>query len=586
MSSNLRLPSILTNHLGFLCDARKRIVVESATATGFEIQNMGCNAAEELGKRESWVPVFRGELTESRTPMGNYRIGDFSAFSKPGIYRAVLIGDEGHSYQFMIGDGAFSTLPRLFLSYINAQRSGGFQNAWRGPSHLDDGIRSDTKEPMDAVGGWYDAGDLRKTMTTTFLPSLGFSFFARQPECQTGAFNPWLDEMAWAMRFILKMQDPATGMIYEDVGSGSTARMREGMTWWYENHSGCCVDNSQNRFTDNVPGSGDEREVRIQYNPIVQYTIITVLLNAATALAASDPDLAEKCRTAATRCWFFVDSKKDSDPLHEWTSIRSWRLLAGIELARAEIVPWTIPSHMAEELMELYSSQIHFWFNDTGREAFYRGILHSAQPLIALGTYAALRPDEAVAQKAKMLLADCWEHYVRPMSATNPFGIIPYGLYHQKETPHDNYREWSEGVWFRFFMPLHTPQKINHGLGSHWTSWAHALSVLAGVLDCKEIRDAAWDQLHWLWGGNPLRSCLVSGVGYNSPMPHSRFLGFIPGGCFNGPCGTVEDTIHIDLEGHAEWNSTEYWNVPLANAMLAIAHLTPAPQPKNLLGLS
>ncbi len=86
--------------------------------------------------------------------------------------------------------------------------------------------------------------------------------------------------MAWGTAFALRMQDPASGMIWEDVGGGGGARL-SAAKWWYENHAGCGGDNSENRFTDNARGTGDERRVRQQYNPIVQYTLVSVLLHAA-----------------------------------------------------------------------------------------------------------------------------------------------------------------------------------------------------------------------------------------------------------------------------------------------------------------
>ncbi len=124
-------------------------------------------------------------------------------------------------------------------------------------------------------------------------------------------------------------------------------------------------------------------------------------------------------------------------------------------------------------------------------------------------------------------------------------------------------------------MPVHSTQRVSHGLSSHWTQWAHTLSRCAGILNRPELKDAAWDQLYWLFGGNPLNACMVSGIGYNNPMPHSRFYGMIPGGFMIGPRGNENDEISIDLERYAEWATTEYWNYPVGNTLQAFHRLFP-----------
>ncbi len=164
---------------------------------------------------------------------------------------------------------------------------------------------------------------------------------------------------------------------------------------------------------------------------------------------------------------------------------------------------------------------------------------------------------------------------------------MPYGTFFGKKTTKDSYRLLKDKLFFRFYMPDNSSQKINHGLGGHWTSWAHALALSGRIMNNQAMLTAAWDQLHWLWGKNPLNACMVSGSGYNNPMPHSRFLGRFPGGFCVGPRGNLKDEIFIDREGRADWSSTEYWLTPLSNALMAMAILLPREIPdKNKLGYS
>ena len=575
-------PKVLLNHLGFLCKARKKVVVEMCDHRVFEIQDMGISEVESLDGHENWKTVMTGELKPLKTAMGEYLVGDFSELEKPGIYRIVLPGVAAHSFQFWINDGVFSQLPRLFLDFVHDRRSGDFENSFRGPSHLDDAVRSDTGEQIDCVGGWYDAGDLRKWMSMTMLPALGFLDMYEKQELKWNHFanedisdNDFITETVWGIKFILKMQDPETGMIYEEIGGGGSARRKPGMNWWYENHSGCYADNSENRFTDNIRNSGDERSVRIQYNPIVQYTNLTILLKAAQSVEKYDKPLAERCRSAASKTWEYVQNQKPSDKKHSWTSVVSWQLCAGLEMYRNGLLPAKEVEVFARELLDLFSSEFGFWFMTAARKDAYRGILHSAQPIIGLVRALEYCPDLSMLEEIEEVLQVCWNKYIKPMSETNPFGVMPYGLFLQKATDKDLYRNFHGNLKFRFFMPDNSPQQINHGLGGHWTSWSHALSMLGNLFEDQEMKAVAWDQIYWLLGGNVKNSCVISGVGYNNPMPHSRFFGTLIGGFCVGPIGNLQDETVLDLDARAAWNSTEYWNPPVGNSLMALSLLLP-----------
>ncbi len=585
-------PLIHASQLGYLCRARKRIVVPAEAAAGvteFQVQDMGRIDTQRLGAAESWVPVHRGSLVPHDGPMGRYLVGDFSAVDRPGIYRAVL-SPAAWSFPFAVSDAVFSRLPPLFLDYVHGQRCGSFENELRGPCHLDDGVRSDTGAPIDAAGGWHDAGDLRKWTATTPLPILGFFElrsrlgFSRNNWRERSHEDDLLAEAAWGLRWILKMQDPDTGMFYEDVGGGGDGRQEPGMTWWYENHAGCCADNADNRFSDNRRGSGDERVVRVHYNPIVQYVAASILLDAGDHFHAHYPAFSRLCRQAALRGWDFMKGRR-RDEQHGWTSVLAWRLLTALRLHAIGRVPESEVAALVSVLLDLRSAEAGFWFMDRGRREPYRGIVNSAQPLIALATFVETDYEHSLVGQARIALEECWSRFVRPMLATNPFGIMPYGVFSGPRTQGDVYHPWEGGRVYRFFMPDHSPERVNHGLAAHWTSWAHGLSLLAMVLEEPACRDAAFDQLAWLLGGNPRNACMITGVGARNASPYSRFYGSLPGGFSVGPRGTAEDGICVDMEGRTEWSSGEYWMAPLANTLMALANLLPSPvHPSRKLG--
>jgi hypothetical protein len=593
------LGRVLVNHLGFTCAAKKQVIVCGNDEGEFELQNMSLITATAMGEGEGYQAVMTGRLRRVESALGSYSVGDFSGWTEPGIYRVALPATGEHSYQFAITDGVCSWLPATFLNFVRNWRSGPFENAWRGPTHLDDARRTDDGRQADAVGGWYDAGDLRKWMVHSNLPALGMMDaherlpwqFAEWERVDKG-WSPWLLEARWGLDFVLKMQDPASGMFHEDVGGGRNSRKRPGMSWWYENHAGCYADNADNRFTDNTPATGDERPVRIQYNPVVQFTSVTILARAALTYVALDPDRSARCGEAAELGWrlglspdpMFLESPDAS--YGAWTSVRSWRALAALALHRCGRLDWEDVASAARDLLRNFDEKLGFWRNSTDGAEPYRGILHSAQPLIALAEISRATADTRLKDDMKAVLRRCLDAYVYPMADLTPFNFMPFGLYKEAVSEGDLYRPWRDGYRYRFLMPEHHPQKINHGLAGHWTSWSHALALVGSLLGEPRCTELAWRQLHWLLGCNPFNSCLVSGVGYNNPMPHSRFLGTFPGGFCTSFNGSADDQPQLDLDGNAQWNTTEYWMTPLSNTLMALAQLgAPAGDPSRRLGV-
>ena len=216
----------------------------------------------------------------------------------------------------------------------------------------------------------------------------------------------------------------------------------------------------------------------------------------------------------------------------------------------------------------------------------FRGILHSAQPLLALIAFCERHPSHTLTSRARETLSSCFRDYVEPLRAESPFGVVPFGLYRDPPETRDRYRPWRDGLAYRYFLPDDSEMRINHGLSGHWTSWAHALAAGATLLGRHDLREAALDQVHWIVGSNPYGASMVTGVGFGHPVPHSSFIGAHVGGVMVGPRGTADDEPFIDAEMRMDWASTEYWNLSLANLMQALAHLIPGEVPvERKLGL-
>jgi hypothetical protein len=585
---------IIINHIGFLCSAIKKVIIEcSDPVYEFEIQDMGRVDSESFDADENWITVYKGRLQKKQGPDGELYEGDFSSITRPGIYSVVLPEQKSRSYHFIISDGVFRDLPWLFVDFLHRWK-GNVETPLKGKSTSDDGIRSDNGTYHPVRSGWYDAGDLRKWMTHTNLPALGFYQLAENLNLSRNFFheeklfdNDLLTVSDEAINLILEMQDPESGKIFECIGAGGFGRADENMSWWYENHSGCLADNSDNRFTDNVPSSGDERTIRTDYNGLIQYISIFILLKSYKFYKDRFPEKAAQIYIAAQRIWKNASQESYRDPSETKTAFKSWKLLAGIELFRSGWVGPDAVTNLATELLKNFHHRISFWCQDEKHDDPYRGILHSAQPLIALMNLLGLEIAAELRSRIEKNLVASWENYVLPLCEYTVFGYMPYGTYFQPASKEDRYTPWKNGLLLRRFMPNHSPQKINHGLNGHYTSWANALALMGNHFNDPLMKQMAWNQIYWTLGYNPFNVSFISGVGYNNPMPHSRFLGTSIGGYMSGFIGNTDDTPHVDLQAKAQWNTTEYWVTPKANLCLALAELLPAEvDPREKLGSS
>jgi hypothetical protein len=600
MIINRKMPNIITTHIGYFCDSEKICLIHKDSLSEpniriFQLQFVGKNDPNpDAGDFET---VFEIKLENADSHFGCYLKGDFSRFNKPGLYRVTSLKQEDYSYPFLIHDETYRLLPSSLLGYLHAQRCGTEVEGYHGPCHLDDGIRSDNGKYIDVSGGWHDAGDCRKWMSYTPLPIRGLHrlrkvyHFSRYHHTYGKPFDDVVDEALCGVKLVLKMQDPDTGMIFEDVGGGQVIDKTK--PWWFENFSGCAASNQDNRFTDNIIMSGDERLVRVQYNPIVQWTIISLLIEAADILKKNFPEVAKDSIEAAVRCFNFMNKKKP-DAMDNWTVVRSWKVSALNHLAKVDS---QYHGRLEQAVLELLDNQNQdepassnricgFWYNSQGEGAPYRGPLHSAQPAVSLLDFMTSFPKHKLLNRVKDATLKYFNHYIVPMSQLSPFRIIPYGLYTTPNGDSDRYHQINEKQYFRFFMPTDTEHKITIGLNTHLTSHAHSLALAWSLFGKREYRNLAIKQIEWITGFNPYMACLINGFGFNNPVPHSRFLGSITGGVYNGYIGDSRDLPVLDLAGKMLWNTTEFWNPPLANLMMALSYILPEQiKPENRIGV-
>jgi endoglucanase len=225
---------IRLNQIGYYPDGPKVAVINDARATDFTIKSA-----------KSGETVFKSKLSLPRKSVfsdKSARIADFSAVSKPGSYVLNLPG-LGDSYTFDIGPAVFTDLTKAFIRAFYFQRMSAplpstYAGKWSRPGGHPDNkviIHPAAASPGRPAGtiiscprGWYDAGDYNKyivnsgiTMGTLLslyedFPSFFETLKINIPESGDGAPD-LLNEIVWNLRWMLTMQDPADGGVYNKV---------------------------------------------------------------------------------------------------------------------------------------------------------------------------------------------------------------------------------------------------------------------------------------------------------------------------------------------------------------------------------
>jgi len=186
--------------------------------------------------------VFTGTVTAAadRGAYGNFAHlyeSSFDAVNVPGQYR-VRLGSAA-SPTFTLSVDVYGGIISPTLRFFRVQRCGDASPVLHGVCHLKDGIAAGgpiSGTLVNATGGWHDAGDYLKFLITTGASTdLMLTAYQRHPEvfadADRNSVPDVLDEVRIGLDWMLKLWDPANGVLYYQVGDESdhdTWRMPEG----------------------------------------------------------------------------------------------------------------------------------------------------------------------------------------------------------------------------------------------------------------------------------------------------------------------------------------------------------------------
>jgi hypothetical protein len=530
-------PAIVLNHIGFVPDARKTVLFRNpgpAAPAEFTLSEIGSN-----GKPLDWKRLLRPVECD----FGPCLAGDFSDIVQPGLYQVSAGGLRSVPF-FIRRDLWRRTLPKAFSFYYQERCGVAVPNV-HPVCHLDDARRRDNGQHVDVTGGWHDAGDLRKWMSTALHSGIAIAQLGRnlgkEWNLDGSGLQPILEELRWGNRYWLKMQD-TDGRVWDDAAGGVNG------------------DNSDNHWTDNIIGTADDRFINTSKSGTIQAEFVAVQALIFQLFRETDPGYGQHCLAAGLRC------RKASTPGQSADELASW-VMAALELYRAtgEEVWAKEARQLGNQLREMQVQEFlggqrqvrgYFRTSPTDPTPFVDAIASAVPALVLLDLSAAFPydPDSSAWKKCVQMHLD---EYVQPLSEKNAFGIVPYGIFEKSPTL-ERYRTLAGELTYRYFMPTRK-QFWWLGTTSHLENYACLLARASAVFKRREYLELAFRQLEWVMGGNPFGACLMTGEGMNNPYPHSRYVGLITGGIMNGIAGNPQDEPVLDMEYGFDWRTNEYW---------------------------
>ena len=531
-------PAIALNHLGFLPQSKKLVIVRFAGDNGpdhFTIRDIGGPPAPFRETRP---------LQRDASAVIPSLVGDFSDIERPAMYQ-VSVADEVSVPFFIRPDVWRRTLPKA-AGYYRYQRCGVEVPGVHPACHLDDARRRDDGKHVDVTGGWHDAGDLRKWISTTLLNAIGLLRLARNLgphwDLAGSGLAPILEEVRWGNGYFLKMQD-SDGLVWADTAGGVNG------------------DNSDNHWTDNRIGTPDDRYLNTSKAGRNQALFVATEVMVAEAFQSTDAAYARRCLEAARRCWDAAKRVGNTGDLSWWT-------LAALEMLRAtrNDAYAAEAARLGDLLLALQTTDFAasqkeirgYWRTSEQNTNPYNDAVYSAMPPLALLELARTLPKDPSAVRWRDAVRLHLDEYVLPMAAHSAYEVVPFGVFVGSPTK-ETYRPLAGDLTYRYFMPVRR-QSWWLGMTSHLECYALLLAEAAQQFGRKQYRDLAYRQLEWVMGANPFGACLMTGEGMRNPYPHSRYVGLIPGGIMNGIAGNMADAPILDTEYGFDWRTCEYWS--------------------------
>ena len=526
------MQQIITEQIGFRSNDKKTAVLRDKASANFAVKDAKSGKVVYTGTTSGPVKNEKaGEL--------NY-FADFSELKTSGTYVVTAEGMKD-SYPFAIGDTVYDDVTHGMLRFFYLQRCGvALPEKYAGDfdhesCHDTPAYIYPTNESMDVRGGWHDAGDYGRYIVAAAVTAADllmayenspavFGQALNIPESQT-ATPDLLDEVRFELEWMLKMQNPESGVVYHKVtceGFPPLSALPE-----------------------------EEREILV-----ISPSSITATADFAAIMAMAsrfyleyDENFSKRCLRAAIKAY---------------TAMKSMFLPGGFKNPKGIVTgEYGDPDDQDEKYWaaaELYKTTGEECYHDDLKELLKKGMMHGYgwKEVGSFGNQAYITTTKYPTDEK--LVGQIKE------------SMLEYGRMILQRASNDSYR---------FSLP-----EYEWGSNMYVANNAYHLYDAYKITGEESFLDCAKEQLHYLFGKNANAICFVTGYGAVSPKyPHHRpseakqktMPGMLVGGPDEGyhdPSVTelVKDAppakVYIDdKESYSTNEVTIYWNSAIILAL-------------------
>ncbi len=309
---------------------------------------------------------------------------------------------------------------------------------------------------------------------------------------------------------------------------------------------------SINRYTNNKIGDSDDRllpESTIVVDMVTQSFFIENQTKIYRMYKDTDPGYADKCLKAAIRCYNYFkktwpvvtdfETTFCARPIME-TVTDLMPLAYGIRanlymyLATDNSVYKNRAVDLADKLMALQETKYiagqteikGFFYRDAKKNKIFdslpaQGYIDGAPGgVIVLADLCDALPTHSKCSQWKESLRSYLEDYLLVLSNKNAFGIVPAYLSLTDQAGGQTGAKMQRKVGGLYYQYLCD----NRGSNKFLSRKAILLAKGSKILGNPKLRDAAWRQVDWILGNNPLNASTVYGVGEGQPRIYKEAL--------------------------------------------------------------
>ncbi len=521
---------IAYSHSGYATQVKKMAFTSDVQATSFRIIHTDTQAV-----------ALEKSVEASVTPIGTFQLMDFSELEAEGTYQ--LQAGSMITEPFLISDKVWESSIWKTINLFYCLRCGTEVPGIHGVCHRDFRCEHNGQH-ITIHGGWHDAGDLSQGLVNT-------------------------SEAIYAM---LKLSAALDGRNDDELAERLKIEAKWGLDWILKTRFGDgyrTVWATMDLWTDGIIGTVDDEICAAHNDPFSNFIAASTEALASRVLATDDPILSAHCLRIGEEDWQFAVEQL-ADHLHVETAS------AGI-LASAELYSITSNERYKHKALELgefvmacqqkmnpaWDIPIRGFFYTTPEHEHilhYQHRGHEQGAIVALHELIELFPLHPAWSSWYMAIALHSEYMERIASYSQPYGMIPAGIYDLHASDKPAYRDQVlSGIRLhdRYYLRLFPVWYDMRGNSGTVLSQTKAVSVAAELRKKPTLKHLAEQQLYWTVGCNPFGQSLMYGEGYDYAPQYTATSGDIAGSL---PVG-IQTNVHHDVPYWPAQNCYNYKEV-------------------------